>query len=164
MPPTAQDALFLTRSLHETECSHIVMPSASVGDRRVALPTGIKFLPPVRCVNPRQPYVIEMTLFLIKEASVMLKEVTGDILLSTAGAIAHGIAPHDNFKQGLALSLRERWPGMYKDFATIAKPTVPKRAAPGPGKARIPRSSSICSRKSRLPAIRIIPERPPCPT
>ena len=29
----------------------------------------------------------------------MLKEVTGDILLSTAGAIAHGIAPHDNFKQ-----------------------------------------------------------------
>ncbi|HAN49312.1 MAG TPA: Appr-1-p processing protein, partial [Nitrospira sp.] len=24
----------------------------------------------------------------------MLKEVTGDILLSTAGAIAHGIAPH----------------------------------------------------------------------
>ena len=46
----------------------------------------------------------------------MLKEVTGDILLSTAGAIAHGIAPHDNFKQGLALSLREQWPGMYKDF------------------------------------------------
>ena len=31
----------------------------------------------------------------------MLKEVNGDILLSTAGAIAHGVAPHDNFKQGL---------------------------------------------------------------
>lgn len=30
----------------------------------------------------------------------MLKEVTGDILLSTASAIAHGVAPHDNFKQG----------------------------------------------------------------
>ena len=33
----------------------------------------------------------------------MLKEVTGDILLTTAGAVAHGVAPNDNFKQGLAL-------------------------------------------------------------
>jgi O-acetyl-ADP-ribose deacetylase (regulator of RNase III) len=46
----------------------------------------------------------------------MIKEVSGDILLSGAQAIAHGVAPHDHFASGLALSLRERWPAMYKDF------------------------------------------------
>ena len=56
----------------------------------------------------------------------MLKEVSGDILLSTAGAIAHGIAPHDHFKQGLALSLREQWPGMYKDFRHYCQTYTPK--------------------------------------
>ena len=56
----------------------------------------------------------------------MLKEVTGDILLSTAGAIAHGVAPNDNFKQGLALSLREQWPGMYKDFRHYCQTYNPK--------------------------------------
>jgi O-acetyl-ADP-ribose deacetylase (regulator of RNase III) len=43
-------------------------------------------------------------------------EVTGDILLSRAQVIAHGVSPDDNFGQGLALSLREQWPAMYKDF------------------------------------------------
>lgn len=46
----------------------------------------------------------------------MIREVTGDILLSSARAIAHGVAPNDDFKSGLALALRERWPAMYKDF------------------------------------------------
>lgn len=46
----------------------------------------------------------------------MIREVSGDILLSKAQAIAHGLAPNDPCNQGLALSLRERWPGMYKDF------------------------------------------------
>ncbi|MBI4746475.1 MAG: macro domain-containing protein [Deltaproteobacteria bacterium] len=46
----------------------------------------------------------------------MLTEVTGDILLTKAQAIAHGVAPNDSFSTGLALSLRERWPAMYKDF------------------------------------------------
>lgn len=46
----------------------------------------------------------------------MIKEVSGDILLTKAQAIAHGIAPHDHFNQGLALSLRERYPAMAKDF------------------------------------------------
>ena len=46
----------------------------------------------------------------------MITELAGDILLSKAQAIAHGVAPHDNFAQGLALALRERWPAMYKDF------------------------------------------------
>ncbi len=46
----------------------------------------------------------------------MIREVTGDILLSRAAAIAHGVAPNDDFHQGLALALRERFPSMYKDF------------------------------------------------
>jgi O-acetyl-ADP-ribose deacetylase (regulator of RNase III) len=46
----------------------------------------------------------------------MIKEVSGDILLSKAEAIAHGVAPFDHFDSGLALSLREEWPSMFKDF------------------------------------------------
>jgi O-acetyl-ADP-ribose deacetylase (regulator of RNase III) len=46
----------------------------------------------------------------------MLKEVQGDILLSAAKTIVHGVAPNDPFSQGLALSLRERAPALYKDF------------------------------------------------
>ncbi|WP_455245622.1 macro domain-containing protein [Petrachloros mirabilis] len=56
----------------------------------------------------------------------MIQEVTGDMLLSKAQAIAHGIAPHDDFKQGLALSLREQWPGMYKDFRHYCQTYNPK--------------------------------------
>lgn len=46
----------------------------------------------------------------------MLHSVTGDILLSKSEAIAHGIAPNDDFKHGLALALREQFPSMVKDF------------------------------------------------
>ena len=46
----------------------------------------------------------------------MIKEVAGDILLSDAELIAHGIATHDHFDSGLALSLRERWPALVKDY------------------------------------------------
>jgi O-acetyl-ADP-ribose deacetylase (regulator of RNase III) len=46
----------------------------------------------------------------------MIKEVSGDILLSQAQAIAHGVAPNDHFDRGLALTLREEFPSMYKDF------------------------------------------------
>lgn len=46
----------------------------------------------------------------------MLIEVTGDILMTKAQVIAHGVAPNDSFSTGLASSLRERWPAMYKDF------------------------------------------------
>lgn len=55
----------------------------------------------------------------------MIKYVTGDILLSDAHAIAHGVAPHDDFKQGLALSLRENWPSLYKDFRHYCKTKSP---------------------------------------
>lgn len=50
------------------------------------------------------------------KAIQMIKEVTGDILLSKAQAIAHGVAPNDHFDRGLALALRENWPAMAKDF------------------------------------------------
>lgn len=37
----------------------------------------------------------------------MIREVAGDILLTRAQVIAHGIAPHDHFDSGLALALCE---------------------------------------------------------
>lgn len=46
----------------------------------------------------------------------MIHEVSGDLLLTRAQAIAHGVAPNDPFHSGLALQLREQWPAMYKDF------------------------------------------------
>lgn len=56
----------------------------------------------------------------------MIIEVTGDLLLSNAQVIAHGIAPNDNFAQGLALSLREQWPSLYKDFRHFCQTQHPK--------------------------------------
>jgi O-acetyl-ADP-ribose deacetylase (regulator of RNase III) len=51
--------------------------------------------------------------------------VAGDILLTRAAAIAHGVGPHDNFAQGLALSLREQWPALYQDFRHYCKTQNP---------------------------------------
>ncbi len=56
----------------------------------------------------------------------MIRKVEGDILLSTAEAVAHGVAPNDHFDQGLALSLRKRWPAMYKDFRHYIHVSSPK--------------------------------------
>ena len=56
----------------------------------------------------------------------MIKEVHGDILLSSAQAIAHGVSPNDNFAQGLALALREHWPALYKDFRHFCQTAHPK--------------------------------------
>ena len=56
----------------------------------------------------------------------MIREVTGDILLSKADVIAHGVAPGDHFNQGLALALRERWPGLAKDFRHYCHDNSPK--------------------------------------
>lgn len=56
----------------------------------------------------------------------MLYEVTGDILLSKAPAIAHGIAPNDPFDQGLARALREQWPAMHRDYHHYAHQAHPK--------------------------------------
>ncbi|SDH78397.1 O-acetyl-ADP-ribose deacetylase (regulator of RNase III), contains Macro domain [Pseudomonas panipatensis] len=64
----------------------------------------------------------------ISKERLMIREVEGDILLSKAQVIAHGIAPQDHFDSGLALSLRERWPSMVRDYRHAAH-----AAAPEPG-------------------------------
>jgi O-acetyl-ADP-ribose deacetylase (regulator of RNase III) len=58
----------------------------------------------------------------------MIQEVSGDILLSGAEVVAHGVAPNDHFNHGLALALRERYPAMYKDFRHFTQST---HAEPG---------------------------------
>jgi O-acetyl-ADP-ribose deacetylase (regulator of RNase III) len=71
----------------------------------------------------------------------MLLQVSGDILLTKAQVIAHGVAPNDDFHQGLALSLREQWPALYKDFRHYCKTTHIKPGGlwtwAGPGGKRI---------------------------
>ncbi len=59
----------------------------------------------------------------------MLKSVSGDILLSDAKAIAHGIAPNDHFASGLALQLRERYPALAKEFRHWFHTSHPKTGA-----------------------------------
>ena len=56
----------------------------------------------------------------------MIHEVSGDILLTKAQGVAHGVAPNDHFDAGLALALRENWPAMAKDFRHYAHNTHPK--------------------------------------
>ena len=46
----------------------------------------------------------------------MIHEVEGDICLTRAQVLAHGVASNDPMNQGLALSLHERYPAMHKDF------------------------------------------------
>ena len=71
----------------------------------------------------------------------MLHHVSGDILLSESDVIAHGVAPGDHFDHGLAFSLRERWPAMYKDFRHYCHASNPKPGGlwtwGGPGGVRI---------------------------
>ncbi len=56
----------------------------------------------------------------------MIHELSGDILLSGAKAIVQGVAPNDDFHQGLALQLRERMPALYKDFRHYCQTRHPK--------------------------------------
>ncbi len=58
----------------------------------------------------------------------MIHEVSGDLLLSRAHLIAHGVAPGDHFNQGLALALRQQWPSLSKDFRHYCQTAHP---APG---------------------------------
>ena len=46
----------------------------------------------------------------------MIYEVSGDILLTKAQVIAHGVAANDPMNQGLALSLHNAFPSMHKDY------------------------------------------------
>jgi O-acetyl-ADP-ribose deacetylase (regulator of RNase III) len=67
----------------------------------------------------------------------MIKEVAGDILLTQAEAIAHGVAVDDDFKHGVGAQLKSNWPQMYKDFRHFCKTQSPKEgdvwAWKGPG-------------------------------
>jgi O-acetyl-ADP-ribose deacetylase (regulator of RNase III) len=56
----------------------------------------------------------------------MIYQVSGDILLTQAQMIAHGIAPNDPMNQGLALSLHEQYPSMHKDFHHWCHQSHPK--------------------------------------
>lgn len=56
----------------------------------------------------------------------MIHALEGDLLLSKADLIAHGIAPNDDWKSGLALALRERFPALYKDFRHYCHQATPK--------------------------------------
>lgn len=56
----------------------------------------------------------------------MIRDVEGDILLSEAQVIAHGIATHDPFDSGLALALRERFPAMVRDYRHAMHSHEPK--------------------------------------
>lgn len=71
----------------------------------------------------------------------MIHDVSGDILLTSAQAIAHGVAPDDDFKNGLAFALRERWPSMARDFRHHCFTSHPKPGEVwmwgGPGGVRI---------------------------
>jgi O-acetyl-ADP-ribose deacetylase (regulator of RNase III) len=46
----------------------------------------------------------------------MIHKVEGDILLSKAQAIAHGVEKNDPMNKGLALELRNKYPMMHTDF------------------------------------------------
>jgi len=46
----------------------------------------------------------------------MIIKVEGDILLSKAQVIAHGVAANDPMSEGLSKALHERMPSMHKDF------------------------------------------------
>jgi len=46
----------------------------------------------------------------------MIYLVEGDILLSKAQALAHGISINDPMNKGLALALHNQYPAMHKDF------------------------------------------------
>ena len=63
----------------------------------------------------------------------MIKEVTGDILLSKADLLAHGISAQDPFDSGLALALRERWPSLVKDYRHYAHSKTIEAGRSGPG-------------------------------
>ena len=58
----------------------------------------------------------------------MIHFVSGDILLTRAQVLAHGVAANEPMTQGLALALRERFPALQKDFHHWCQQTHP---APG---------------------------------
>ncbi len=56
----------------------------------------------------------------------MLREIRGDILRTRAELVAHGVAPNDGYASGLALSFRQQWSAMYKDFRHYCQTVTPR--------------------------------------
>lgn len=56
----------------------------------------------------------------------MIYEVEGDILLSKAHAIAHGVSANDRMNRGLAKTLHEHFPAMHKAFHQSCHQQHPK--------------------------------------
>ena len=46
----------------------------------------------------------------------MIYQVEGDILLSKAQVLVHGVSVNDPMDKGLALALHQRYPAMHKDY------------------------------------------------
>jgi O-acetyl-ADP-ribose deacetylase (regulator of RNase III) len=71
----------------------------------------------------------------------VIHQVSGDILLTRAQVIAHGVAANDPMKQGLALALHEEFPALHKDFHHWCSQTHPKPGGAwmwgGPGGVRV---------------------------
>jgi O-acetyl-ADP-ribose deacetylase (regulator of RNase III) len=92
-------------------------------------------------VRLNQPNQIRPGVLLLYKEIIMIKEISGDILSTKAEAIAHGVAPFDHFNQGLALSLKEEWPAMARDFRHYCHLENPKPGTiwiwSGPGGKRI---------------------------
>jgi O-acetyl-ADP-ribose deacetylase (regulator of RNase III) len=63
------------------------------------------------------------------EECVVIHLVSGDILLTRAQVLAHGVAPGDPMTRGLALDLRERFPALQKDFHHWCLVSRPKPGA-----------------------------------
>lgn len=56
----------------------------------------------------------------------MIHQVSGDILFTRAQVIAHGVAPNDPMKVGLALALHDKYPAMHKDYHHWCSQAHPK--------------------------------------
>lgn len=56
----------------------------------------------------------------------MIHQLEGDLLLSNAELLAHGVGPNDDWHSGLSLALRERFPSLYKDFRHHCHQSTPK--------------------------------------
>lgn len=46
--------------------------------------------------------------------------------IDEGGGVGHGVAPNDNFANGVALALRVRWPAMSKHFRHYSQTFTPK--------------------------------------
>jgi O-acetyl-ADP-ribose deacetylase (regulator of RNase III) len=60
-----------------------------------------------------------------KKRRIVIREVTGDLLLSKADIMAHGVAPADELDTGLGASMREAFPEMFAAFRDYCRALHP---------------------------------------